>query len=205
MATKRKTKAESPPAEPLDRVIDAAMERFAGRGWRNVALQDIAQASGLTLGQLYLLCPSKTAILRAFLRRIDRATLGKDGETDASPRDRLFELMMRRFDALGPYKAALRAIMRDLPSDPPAAAMLACAATRSLAWIAEAAGIETGGWRGMLIVKGLAAVYGATFVTWLNDEGEHAKTMAALDRNLKRAEMLANSLPLRPRSRPVAA
>jgi hypothetical protein len=40
------------------------------------------------------------------------------GEPDGSPHDRLFELLMRRFDALRPYRPALRAIIRDSVGEP---------------------------------------------------------------------------------------
>jgi hypothetical protein len=57
-----------------------------------------------------------------------------------------------------------------------------------MAWTLEASGIATGGLRGVLRIKALAALYLATMRTWLADESaDNAATMAALDRNLKRA------------------
>jgi AcrR family transcriptional regulator len=101
-----------------DHIIDQTMKLIAGRGWRNVALADIAAASGLSLAQLYAIFPSKLAVLSAFEQRINEQTLA--GGTDATDtiRDRLFELIMRRLDALAPHKAAVRALLRDLPRDP---------------------------------------------------------------------------------------
>ena len=62
----------------------------------------------------------------------------------------------------------------------------------------EAAGIGTGGWTGACRVKGLAVVYAGTFAAWLRDETEDmSKTMAALDRNLGRAERFANTFSFR--------
>src|SRR5262249_42637473 len=56
----------------------------------------------------------------------------------------------------------------------------------------EAAGISTAGIRGALRVKGLIALYGMTLRTWLSDDTpDHARTMAALDRGLQRAERMA--------------
>jgi hypothetical protein len=69
---------------------------------------------------------------------------------------------------------------------------------RSLAWMLEAAGIGTGGWAGACRVKGLAVLYAATFGAWLRDETEDmGKTMAALDKNLGRAERFASTFAFR--------
>ena len=69
---------------------------------------------------------------------------------------------------------------------------------RSLAWMLEVAGIGSGGFSGSARVKGLAVVYAATFATWLRDETEDmSKTMAALDRNLARAERFISAFSYR--------
>jgi len=56
-----------------------------------------------------------------------------------------------------------------------------------MAWALEAAGVSTGGLRGILRMKALAGLYLMTMRTWLRDETpDQAETMASLDRNLKR-------------------
>ena len=164
-ATTRKANGAGTP----DHIIDTTMELIAGRGWREVALGDIATAAGLSLAQLYALFPSKVAVLDAFERRVNEQTLtgGADGETI---RDRLFELVMRRLDALAPYKQAVRALVRDLPRDPAAALCMGPRFLNAMRWMAEAAGVETGGIAGLLRVKGFTAVYLATLRAWLGDE-----------------------------------
>ena len=47
-------------------VIDTALNLAAEKGWRDLALADIAQAAGLSLAELYGLHPSKQAILDAY-------------------------------------------------------------------------------------------------------------------------------------------
>jgi len=188
-------RAQARDASP-DRIVDAAMELIAGRGWRTLSLADIAVATGLTLAQLYAVFPSKGAVLEAFERRVNEQTLAASTAADESIRDRLFDLVMRRLDALAPHKAAIRALARDLPWDP---AVALCAGPRflnAMRWMAESAGVETGGIGGLLRVKGLAAVYLCTLRAWLNDDSaDNAKTLATLDRALKQAEFFARSLP----------
>jgi AcrR family transcriptional regulator len=165
-------------------------------GWRRASLSDIAKAAGLTLAALHAQYTSKIAILCGLTALADRSVLasaasaGDEGET---ARDRLFDVIMRRFDALQPYREGLAAIVREVGGIGIPDAL--CGAQRILAsmrWMIEAAGISSGGVSGALRVKGLAILYGATFASWLRDDTtDLAKTMAALDRNLDRAERLA--------------
>jgi AcrR family transcriptional regulator len=179
-----------------DHIIDTTLELVAGRGWRHVALGDIAAAAGLSLAQLYAIFPSKVAVLDAFERRINEQTLAGGTDAGETIRDRLFELVMRRLDALAPHKQAVRALVRDLPRDPAAALCTGPRFLNAMRWMAESAGVETGGIAGLLRVNGLAAVYLATLRAWLGDESaDQAKTLAALDRALKQAEFWARSLP----------
>ena len=56
-------------------------------------------------------------------------------------------------------------------------------------WMLEAAGVGTGGLEGGFRIAGLATVYASVFRTWLaDDDPGHARTMAALDRRLRRGE-----------------
>ena len=55
----------------------------------------------------------------------------------------------------------------------------------------EAAGLSSGGARGLLRVKGLALIYLTSTRVWLRDESpDKSRTMAALDKQLRRAEAL---------------
>src|SRR5579885_1027228 len=103
-----------------DRIIDAAFARIAETGWRR--LSRAAAEAGLPIVRVYRTFPSKTAILLAWMRRIDDAVLAAAPAPDEAerPRDRVFDLVMRRFDALAPYKPALAVLRRELPLDPPA-------------------------------------------------------------------------------------
>ena len=175
----------------------AAMRAAAGIGWRRTRLADIAEEAGLTLAELHARYTSKQALLDGLVRDIDRIVLAgaqqsKDDE-EASYRDRLFDILMQRFDALNPYKDGLRAVVRDAGGGGITEILCGgCRLLRSMRWMLEAAGISTAGWLGGLRVKGLSVVFAATVNVWLRDDSEDmAKTMAALDRNLKRAEQFA--------------
>jgi AcrR family transcriptional regulator len=185
------TKSASPPDDPEAAIIDAALGLAADRSWSGLALADIATAAGIGLIDLYRLFRSKPAILGAFARRVDAATISLPAEADAAARDRLFELLMHRFDLLAPYKAGLKGLARDARRGHLDALALACHLPRSLAWTLEAAGVSASGLKGKVRIKLLGLAYLATVRVWLKDDSSDlAKTMAALDKSLKRVEPL---------------
>lgn len=180
-------------AAPADRAIDAALSLAAEAGWRHTTLADIAEAAKLSLAELYGLYRSKQSILSAFVRRIDRAVLASGPAEGAAPRDRLFDVLMRRFEALQPYRAGVEAIVRDSGFDPLSALCGGPRLLRSMAWMLETAGLESQGFAGAARTKGLAVVYLATMRVWLGDDtADLSRTLAALDKRLGRAETLAN-------------
>lgn len=193
-------KASSAPVDLGRKAIDAAMDLAAREGWGSVSLNAVAQACGVSLMDLYARYPSRTAILAGFARQIDGQVLGGGGRADAeeSPRDRLFDVMMRRYDAMKPYRAAIASIVAEAPRDPLALLCLCGQGRRSMTWMLEAAGIPSGGPFGALKAKGLGAIHLGVLRVWLSDESEDlAKTMAALDTSLRRVEPLAKAIFVR--------
>jgi ubiquinone biosynthesis protein COQ9 len=173
---------------PKDRILAAALQCAGAKSWSDVTLLDIAEAANLSLADLRQeKMGSKTAILAALLRAADNEVLKRaprrtEGQ---SARDHLFDIVMTRFDVLAPYKKALQSIHAAGAAD----LSLAGPVLSSMGWMLEAAGIGTDGAGGGLRVTGLATVYASVFRTWLEDEDPgHARTMAALDRRLRRGE-----------------
>jgi len=195
MAKGRARRSDTAPAGPApsdgDRIIDAALACIARQGWRRLSLADIAAEAGLPILRVYRLFSSKPAILCGFFRRIDEAVLAEppEGEPDERPRDRVFDLLMRRFDALQPHRAALDVLARELPTDPLAALAAGAGLLRSMRWMLEAAGISAEGLGGVVAVKLTGAAYLATSRVWRRDQSpDLATTMAALDRRLRGIE-----------------
>jgi AcrR family transcriptional regulator len=202
MAKQKPRKSGSPSGQKSGKIrshdpVVAALELAALQGWRRTTLSDIAARAGLSLAELHAQYRSRHEILAAWLSQLDAGMLaGRDpDEASAGSRDRLFAVIMRRFDALDRHKTAIRAIARDLIFDPADAFAMACAMRRSLIWMLEAAGLESTGIKGQWRLNGLSLIYGATWRVWLRDDGaDLSKTMAALDRGLRRAETAWNRL-----------
>lgn len=171
-----------------DEIVSAALALAAERGWRGLALADIAERAGMPLAELVTHFSGKTAILEAYADRIDRAMMEGSLDRDESPRDRLFDVIMRRFDAMAGDRRALAVILRQSADDPWAMLCGGRRFLRSMALILETAGISASGLRGMAKVQAVAAIFLYAFKAFLDDDSaDHARTMAALDKGLSRA------------------
>lgn len=181
-----RSKAESGSKDAKMRLVDAALALAARQSWARVAYGDIARRAGVPLAEALSTLPTKTAILAEFQRRLDRAML-QDGESsEGSARDRLFEILMRRFDALAPHRDALRSIARGAPLDPAAAVCGWLQLIHSMRLALSVAGCPGEGLAGLIAAEGLAGLYLSILPTFLGDDSaDRAATMAALDRRLR--------------------
>ena len=171
-------------------LVGAAFALAAERGWPRVSVAEAARRAELPLDRARARFPVRAVILLRFGSLADQSAL-VPAPAEASARDRLFEILMRRIDALQAHRAGVLALLRCLPANPCLAALLAAANVRSMGWMLGGAGIEATGPRGRLRTKGLLAVWLATVHAWRSDAGEDlAATMAALDRALSRAEQV---------------
>ncbi|WP_210485086.1 TetR/AcrR family transcriptional regulator [Microvirga antarctica] len=174
-----------------DAIVSALLALAAERDWHAIEITDIAERADVTLSEFRDLFPSKGAILGAFSRTIDRAVLaGTSDDLAGEPaRERVFDVMMRRIDALTPHKAALLRITRGLQCDALSLAALNKVAVNSQRFMLASAGIPTEGHLGGLKVQGAVLVFARTLQTWLHDDDPAlARTMARLDRELRRGE-----------------
>ena len=171
----------------------AALDLAKERNWSDIALTDIAREADLSLAELRREFACKTDILRAFQAELDEAVLAKTraGGEPSTPRDRLFDIVMSRFEIMQPYKPALKRIASHLRCRPGEAAVLAGSSLQSQYWMLEAAGAKLDGPGGALRVGGLAAIYGKVFCVWLDDDtATPDKTIAALGKRLGQGQRL---------------
>lgn len=175
------------------KIVTAAFKLAASGGWHDLTLSEIATIAKVPLPELAQLFPTKSSILAAWSRDVDAEVLKLSDAEDLegeSARDRLFDVLMMRFDTMAPSKEALKHIARDMSRDPVALLSLFAPAFQSLGWMLEAAGIDSSGLRGALRVRGLAIIWARVFSIWLEDGEDQARTMAELDRRLRQAEDL---------------
>ncbi len=193
--SKRARKASvAPPARGTSeraKAIDALMALLAEQSFEQIGLAEVAGRADLKLSQLRAEFGSVLAIFAAHVKDIDRAVLaGGDADmTEEPPRERLFDVLMRRLEALAPYKEAVRSVMRSARRNPGLGLALNAMAVRSQSWMLEAAGIGAHGPRGALRAQGAAVMFARVLSVWVDDEEEGLdRTKAALDRGLASAE-----------------
>jgi AcrR family transcriptional regulator len=197
-------KAKSEKASAPDLLI-LAFEIIAEAGWRGLSFTELAERSKLSMSEVRKAFSGRAALLDALSERLDQAMLAVDARDlkDLPPRDRVFELIMSRLEAMAPFRAGLCRLMQDARFDPELVAMTACRLDRSLAWLQDAAGLDRGRSRSPLGLirrrlqhrlqrRLLGAVYLQILRAWSSDDSpDLAKTMASLDKQLRRVENLA--------------
>lgn len=174
-----------------NRIIDALMALAAERDWETIGLEAVAERAAIPLSQLRQAYDGRLDIVADLARRTDEAVLaGLDPEMgEEAPRERLFDVLFARFEALAPYREALRGLAEGARRDPFLALALNRIAVMSMAWMLTAAGIAATGPVGSLRAQGLAFVWARVMRVWFDDDDPGlARTMAALDRRLREAE-----------------
>jgi AcrR family transcriptional regulator len=202
MARKTKRQRIAKPAPPRgttdrDKAIDALMALLAEHSFEQIGLAEVAGRAGLKLSQLRAEFGSTLAIFAGHIKDIDRAVLaGGDADMAEEPaRERLFDVLMRRLEALAPYKEAVRSLLRSARRNPGLAFALNAMAVRSQRWMLEAAGIGASGPRGALRAQGAALMFARVLAVWVDDDKPGLdRTMAMLDRGLASAARWAGLL-----------
>ncbi len=183
-----KPAADAPKPDARKLAIDSLMALVADQGWKTVELPAVAQKAGISLATLRDLFPSKGAMLAGFGRMLDREVIeGANPDLIGEPaHERVFDLMMRRLDAMTPYKPALIEIRRAIRSDLVSAAALNQSGLNSWRYLLGSIDIPVEDELGMLKIQGAVVVFARTADTWLDDtDPSMAKTMATLDKELK--------------------
>lgn len=182
-----------------DPILDAWLTVIAADGWAGARIDAVAENCGITTAAVAAALPDRWAALTAFGRTLDVSALAEAGvDREASVRDRLFSILMARFDAALEHRDAARALAAAAPRDPGLAAFMAVGVVQSVARLAAAAGVATGGFAGPLRVQALTVLYLAVARAWLADDSpDLAATMKELDTRLGQAETWARRLPHR--------
>lgn len=175
-------------------LVDAAFALGAERGWSCVSAAAAARYAGIDLVRARLLFPCNGTILRKFGRQADTYAL-TGLTTDDSVKDRLFDILLRRFDYMQARRAGMQALTRYLPFCPPMALALMEMNLSSMGWLLEGACVDATGVRGVIKKHGLLAVWLYALRAWLKDDSpDLTATMAAVDTALARVEGLATRL-----------
>lgn len=188
---------QQPGTVPRDAIVGAFMALLAEKRIEDIGFAEIARRAGVSLSELRVKYSSKIEILAAHMRETDRAVLdGIDaGMAEEPPRERLFDVLMRRLDLLAADKAAVRSLQRSVMLNPGLTLALNGLTVRSMQWMLTAADISASGPKGMVRAQGLALLFASMLRTWVHDDDPgQARTLAALDRALSSGQRWAGFL-----------
>lgn len=180
------------PADPREALISATMALAARMRWRDIRMGHIADEAGLTLPEAMRIFPNKSSVLSGVGRAINDTVLAglvDDPEIGETVKDRLFDVVMRRFDAMSDYKPGLAGASAAISRDPVGLLCRLREIHAAMTLTLEAAGVSTSGPLGRLRVHGLSAIYANALRVWFRDDSpDMEKTMAAVDRGLSFAD-----------------
>ncbi len=175
-------------------LADAALELAAGGLWEEVGLAALCQGAGLAIADVALAGISRERVREALERRLDRAMLAVVPEAGARAKDRLFDVLMGRFDAMEERREAWTSILIAEGRDGSTLPMRTVRLARTAGWALDAAGIVTGGAGATVRRAGLTRILLAAQEAWLADGPDLARTMRALDQGLQQSRDAAAQL-----------
>lgn len=181
----------APPADVRTRIVEATMRLAASRPFEDLTIRDIAAEAGVTLLEFRDAFPSKGAVLAGLSRIVDRQTLNVDYSfgADESAQDRLFAVLSRRLDALGPYRDGLKSVRRWLLKDWSAGVEMNRLNVNAMRFSCEAAGVPVAGVFATVKLQGLALAWVRVLDLWLSDaEDAQTRALGVLSAELSRGE-----------------
>lgn len=180
----------SAPIPPLVyQALKAGLELASTRPWQTIPLLEIASRADISMSELYGIA-DKDTLSDALDGWADQAMSAEAIDLEDTPRERLFDVIMRRFELMEDHRAGVLSLMRARDRSPGRLAALLKARNTSARWALSCAGLDRGN-SPDLSAKSLALawVIGKTERAWRKDEsGDFARTMATLDAELTLAE-----------------
>lgn len=176
-----------------NKIIKAAFRLAENERWADISLGSIAKEAFVPLSDLYQEFQHKKDILKAFSIAVNASALKiieqEGSEADETPKDRLFDILMTRFEVMEPYKKALKKIYEDMKKGYNLDSISLSHLWNTSEWLLEAADIRPAGRRKLLRTGGLSALQAKMLPVWLDDKDPGlAKTMSELDKRLKDGE-----------------
>ncbi|MEQ8780417.1 MAG: TetR/AcrR family transcriptional regulator [Roseibium album] len=174
-------------AKTKQKILQTFLGLLSDHPYEDVSLPLVAERAKVKLSDMRSSYASKLDLVAAFAEKIDTQVLDERDEDmeDQPPRDRLFDVLMARIDALADHKEAVRSLHKAARRDPALALDFNRLETRSQKWMLIAAGIEVSGFKGGIVAQGLAVAFARVVRVWLDEADEGMpRTMARLDKEL---------------------
>ena len=191
-------KRTTPPAGgagPDARILEETLNLAEDVGWDAVRLRAVAARLGVPLAEVLDHYRDLDAVADAWFRRAWAAMLAPppDGFDALPARERLYQAILRWFDALVAHRRVTGQILRAkaYPSHPHHWVPMIFNLSRTVHWLREAAMLDATGRQRQTEEVGLTALFLATLADWLRDETPgQERTRDALRRRLGLADRM---------------
>ena len=183
--------------------VRTALKLAADTPWSELTLARIADEAGIPLEQFHGIA-DKDTIADAVERYFDKAMSEGSFDADETPRTRLFDVIMMRFEAMEEYRPGLLSLMKWRQTQPLRVLNLVSARQASAEWALVCSGLDSS--------EGLPKPVRTAAIAWAIAQAERAwrkedsadlsRTMARLDGELRRMEERAGWIKRRGRRSP---
>jgi len=169
--------------------VDAALKLAAENPWAELTLAEIAAEAGLELSEFHDVA-DKADIAAAIEGVLDKAMSVEGADMEDTPRERLFDVIMLRFEEMETHRGALLSLQHYRERNPRRLAKLGRARMKTARWALACAGLDGQSDVPMSVrAAGLAWTLSRTERAWRKEESaDFSRTMAELDKQLRAAE-----------------
>ena len=173
----------------IEKGLKAALDLSATRAWSEIPLADIAAKAKLTLSDFHGVA-AREDLVEAMDAYFDKAMSAEGVPDETSARERLFDVIMLRFEAMEAYRAGISEITKFREPSLFHLVRLPNQRHASAAWALASAGLDNdAGAPASLKRIAIGIVIAQAERAWRKEtSGDFALTMAALDKGLRRAE-----------------
>lgn len=169
--------------------VEAALKLAATHPWAELTLADIAKGAGLELSEFHGVA-DKSDLAAAIEPMFDKAMSAEPMDLEDPPRERLFDVIMLRFEKMEEHRAGLLSLQQWREQNPARLAKLAKARMSTARWALASAKLDAQGDLPMgLRAAGLAYIIARTERAWRKEtSADFSRTMAELDKQLRSAD-----------------
>ncbi|MEO1405508.1 MAG: hypothetical protein AAFV54_03330 [Pseudomonadota bacterium] len=173
----------------LDLSLEAAIKLASESRWQDISFREIADEAGLHLTDLYGVT-DKAKLVSALEPWADKAMSAEKADISETPRERLFDAIMRRFEHMETERSGVLSMIQARDRTPRGIAKLVIARRKTADWAMTAGSVDTGDALRMGAMRiGLIRIIARTETAWKSDDaGDYARTMATLDAGLVEME-----------------
>jgi hypothetical protein len=169
-------------------LIQSMLDLAQTRAWNDISIEEIFENADCNKDIARALYDTKLDIFALYGRSVDlKLAENMDGafSGDESLKDRLFDIMMERFDILNENRAAVVSILNGMTLDPKKGISAFMRSCESIEMMMNLADIDSYGWKGSARTIALSGIYLKVLRDWVSDDSaDMAATMASLDKAL---------------------